>query len=154
MEIQSDLLLEETRAVLHMEILGLQKPRTDRALSVSHTSMQNMLYIDIDLNSTGGCSHIVRDGDLFLWSSQDLRKPDHNLGCLAIATGIGRNVSYLRSFRVLVSECHEDLNFEEVKYVIFLSNIMWAIGVSKAVTSILHGNSAAVGSILSIVEKV
>ena len=154
LDIHSDHLLEETRASIHLGLLDLAKGQTYHALSILQTATQHVYFIDIDLKKSSDCSHIAEDGDLFLLSTQPHGKLENTSGCFAIATEIGRYPCFQKGFRVLVSKYHKDFDFQAIKHVSFLTNIMGGIILSKAMSCVERGDSAAVKSILWTNEKV
>jgi hypothetical protein len=154
LDIHRNLLLEETRASINIELFDLVKGKTYHALSISPTATPYVHFIDIDLKKSVGCSHIAKDGDLFLLHTEPQGAPDHTSGCFALATEVGRYPCFQKSFRAFVSKDHNDFNFKEIKHVSFLTNIMGGITLSKAMTSVERGGSTALESILWIDKKV
>lgn len=148
------MLLEESRADIQLGLIDLPKRPTYHALAILQTADPYVFFIDIDLKKTGNCSHVAQDGDLFLLSTQPHGELGHASVCFAIAIEIGNYSCFQRGFRVLVSEYYKDVNFQAIKHVSFLTNIMGGITLSKAMTSVGLGGSAAVESIIWIDEKV
>ncbi|KAM0883288.1 hypothetical protein ACQ4PT_031714 [Festuca glaucescens] len=153
LNIHRNLLLEETRASINIGLFDLVKGKTYHALSISPTATPYVHFIDIDLKKSVGCSHIAKDGDLFLLHTQPQGGPDHTSGCFALATEVGPYPCFQKGFRAFVSKYHNDFNFKEIKHVSFLTNIMGGITLSKAITSVERGGSTAVESILWIDKK-
>jgi hypothetical protein len=153
MDLHTNLLLEETRASMNLGLLDLAKGQTYDVLSISQTATQYVYFIDIDLNKSSDCSHIVKDGDFFFLTTQPKGESDHS-GCFAVATEVGCYPCFQKSFRVLVSQYHKDCNFQEIKHATFLTNIMGGIHLAKTMISVEHGGSTTVESVLWTNEKV
>nr|TKW40193.1 hypothetical protein SEVIR_1G230100v2 [Setaria viridis] len=149
LQIHSALLLEEIRASLQSEISASERAKSYHVLSVVHTDTPDVYYIDIDVHQLGSCSHVAEDGDIFF-----LGELKHMIGCFAIVVGVGRNTGFHRSFRLLIPHYHNNVKFDAIKEVTFLTNIMEGINLSKAMRYIKRGGSAAVESVLCIAGKV
>jgi hypothetical protein len=150
LQIHSALLLEEIRASLQSKISATERAKSYRVLSVVHTDTPDVYYIDIDVHQLSSCSHVAEDGDIFL-----IGESKHMIGCFAVVLGVGRNTGFHRSFRLLIPNYHNNVKLEAIKEeVTFLTNIMEAVNISKAMRYIEHGDSAAVESVLCIDGKV
>lgn len=114
-----------------------------------HTNTPDVYYIDIDVHQLGSCSHVAEDDDIFF-----LGELKHRIGCFAIVVGVGRKTDFHRSFRLLIPQYHNNVKFEAIKEITFLTNIMEGINLSKAMRYIKRGGSADVESVLCIAGKV
>uniref|UniRef100_A0A0D9XUS6 DNA2/NAM7 helicase-like C-terminal domain-containing protein n=1 Tax=Leersia perrieri TaxID=77586 RepID=A0A0D9XUS6_9ORYZ len=151
LSVHSNLLLDEIRRNIKSSLLEVATAQCYHALSVSFAGSSSTYYIDVDLSRLDGCQHVVADGDLFFLSSEP--SSDHLSGCFGIATDVGCDNRFHRSFKVFVSENQKESDLESIKYVSFLTNIMEEMNISKALVSIASGDVGIINSILRHNEK-
>jgi hypothetical protein len=119
---------------------------------VSFAGPPSIYYIDIDLYGIDNCQHVVKDGDLFFLSTQPLR--GQLSGCFGIATDVGCDNQFQRSFKMLVSENQKKTDLESIRYICFLTNIMDNLNISKAMVTMSSGRCGIINSIIRRNEKV
>uniref|UniRef100_A0A0E0MHP9 DNA2/NAM7 helicase-like C-terminal domain-containing protein n=1 Tax=Oryza punctata TaxID=4537 RepID=A0A0E0MHP9_ORYPU len=151
LDLHSNMLIEEIRRNIKSSLLKVETTQCFRAFAVSFAGPPSIYYIDIDLCGIDNCQHAVKDGDLFFLSSQPLR--GQLSGCFGIATDVGHDNHFQRSFKVLVSENQRKSDLESIKYVSFLTNIMESINILKAIVLMSSGDFDIINSIPRHNEK-
>ncbi|XP_066162015.1 uncharacterized protein [Oryza sativa Japonica Group] len=98
LDVHSNLLREEVRITIKSSLLKVETTQCFRDFVVSFAGPPSIYYIDIDLYGIDNCQHVVKDGDLFFLSSQPLR--GQLSGCFGIATDVGCDNQFQRSFKI------------------------------------------------------
>ncbi|TVU40495.1 hypothetical protein EJB05_13962, partial [Eragrostis curvula] len=135
-EMQSLMLIEETRATLHSKLRDTSRPQFFRPLSISFAGALSTYYVDIDLEALADCSHVVEDGDVLFHSKQPTDQKSDIFGFFGIATGVGLDNSFQKGFRVLIPNDCKDCDLREIRHVRFATNVMEAIVLAKSIESI------------------
>uniref|UniRef100_A0A0E0J507 DNA2/NAM7 helicase-like C-terminal domain-containing protein n=1 Tax=Oryza nivara TaxID=4536 RepID=A0A0E0J507_ORYNI len=151
LDVHSNLLMEEVRITIKSSLLKVETTQCFRDFVVSFAGPPSIYYIDIDLYGIDNCQHVVKDGDLFFLSSQPLR--GQLSGCFGIATDVGCDNQFQRSFKMLVSENQKNTDLESIRYICFLTNIMDNLNISKAMVTMSSGRCGIINSIIRRNEK-
>ncbi|CAL4998719.1 unnamed protein product [Urochloa decumbens] len=158
-EVQSVLLLEETRSTICSAIRSHSEIQYCQLHSARQCGASSLYFLDIDLpktrSDTAHCHHIFEDLDVCLLSSAPIGDSTLDIqSCsLAIATGVGRDINFQRSFRVLMSN-HGDFQSESIKFVSFLTNIRIKMETSIILSDHDEKSHDAVKAILELYEAV
>lgn len=152
MDVHSNLLREEVRITIKSSLLKVETTQCFRDFVVSFAGPPSIYYIDIDLYGIDNCQHVVKDGDLFFLSTQPLR--GQLSGCFGIATDVGCDNQFQRSFKMLVSENQKKTDLESIRYICFLTNIVDNLNISKAMVTMSSGRCGIINSIIRRNEKV
>ncbi|KAB8115998.1 hypothetical protein EE612_056900 [Oryza sativa] len=151
LDVHSNLLMEEVRITIKSSLLKVETTQCFRDFVVSFAGPPSIYYIDIDLYGIDNCQHVVKDGDLFFLSTQPLR--GQLSGCFGIATDVGCDNQFQRSFKMLVSENQKNTDLESIRYICFLTNIMDNLNISKAMVTMSSGRCGIINSIIRRNEK-
>ncbi|EEE54497.1 hypothetical protein OsJ_01623 [Oryza sativa Japonica Group] len=151
LDVHSNLLREEVRITIKSSLLKVETTQCFRDFVVSFAGPPSIYYIDIDLYGIDNCQHVVKDGDLFFLSSQPLR--GQLSGCFGIATDVGCDNQFQRSFKMLVSENQKKTDLESIRYICFLTNIVDNLNISKAMVTMSSGRCGIINSIIRRNEK-
>uniref|UniRef100_A0A0E0F852 DNA2/NAM7 helicase-like C-terminal domain-containing protein n=1 Tax=Oryza meridionalis TaxID=40149 RepID=A0A0E0F852_9ORYZ len=151
LDVHSNLLMEEVRITIKSSLLKVETTQCFRDFVVSFAGPPSIYYIDIDLYGIDNCQHVVKDGDLFFLSSQPLR--GQLSGCFGIATDVGCDNQFQRSFKMLVSENQKKTDLESIRYIYFLTNIMDNLNISRAMVTMSSRRCGIINSIIRRNEK-
>lgn len=155
-DVHRGLLLEETRSVLYSAISNQAELQYCPLLSVEPCESPFLFFIDINLEMASSemvkCCHIAQDYDVCLLSSEPLLDSNiDEVSCsLALAVGIGRDIYYQKSFRVIVNA--ENFQPSKMKYVSFLPNIRFSMIVANILCE--EKDHAAIEALLQLYKTV
>jgi hypothetical protein len=155
-DIHSEHLKEEVRATLKASITDIRKTQI---LHVSSTQEigASILFLDIDLKKARSdedeCLHIANDMDMFLLSCESPIDSNFNVEtcCLAMATDVGQDTSYQKSFKVLLSK--NEIRPGKLKYATFLTNMSLKMKIADAL-SFDDKKSDAIKAVLTLGKMV
>jgi hypothetical protein len=135
--VQSDFLIEEVSARVHLGIMRIPKKEVYHVLAVLDIDSSPLLFLDIDVTrlSRQGFNHSPKDGDVFLLTMLSPTDVKFDNSCfLGISMEVGPDNSFQKGFRILVSKDHDRCLVKRVKFATFLTNIAEELTISRSIS--------------------